>query len=88
MSSHLALRLAFILSLAGTILSGTLSYRELFGATALACPAPGVPGTLLGYPACVYGFGVFLLLSVVTGAGLWHDRRRPELEATPHDRHA
>lgn len=65
-----ALQTAFLLSLAGTFFSGTLSYRELFGSSPLACPAPGAPGTLLGYPACVYGFLVFLVLTVVTGLGL------------------
>jgi uncharacterized membrane protein len=65
-----ALQLSFVLSVAGTLFSGVLSYRELFGATALACPAPGAPGTLLGYPACVYGFFMFLALAIVTGLGL------------------
>ena len=65
-----ALQLSFVLSVAGTLFSGVLSYRELFGATALACPAPGAPGTLLGYPAWVYGFFMFLALAIVTGLGL------------------
>lgn len=65
-----ALQTAFLLSLAGTFFSGTLSYRELFGSSAVACPSPGAAGTLLGYPACVYGFVVFLVLTVVTGLGL------------------
>ena len=65
-----ALQVAFLLSLAGTLFSGALSYRELFGGSALACPAPGAPGTVFGYPACVYGFFVFLALTVVTGLGL------------------
>ena len=65
-----ALELSFLLSLAGTLFSGTLSYRELFGSTAIACPAPGAPGTLLGYPACVYGFVMVLALTVVPGLGL------------------
>ena len=65
-----ALQLSFLLSLGGTLFSGVLSYRELFGRTALACPAPGAPGTLLGYPACVYGFFMFLALTVVTALGL------------------
>jgi len=73
MSARLALRAAFVLSLAGTPFSGTLSRRELHGPTALACPSPGAPGTLLGWPACVYGFFVFLLLTAVTGAGLLAD---------------
>jgi len=65
-----ALLVAFLLSLAGTLFSGTLVYRELLGNSALACPAPGAPGTVFGYPACVYGFFVFLALTVVTGLGL------------------
>ena len=65
-----ALQIAFLLSLVGTLFSGALSYRELFGSTALACPAPGAAGTVFGYPACVYGFFVFLALTVVTGLGL------------------
>ena len=65
-----ALQLSFLLSAAGTLFSGVLSYRELFGQTALACPSPGAPGTVLGYPACVYGFFVFLALAIVTGLGL------------------
>jgi hypothetical protein len=65
-----ALQLSFLLSVAGTLFSGVLSYRELFGQTALACPSPGAPGTLLGYPACVYGFFMFLALAIVTGLGL------------------
>lgn len=75
MSAHLALRIAFLLSLAGAVFSGVLSYREMFGATALACPAPGAAGTVFGYPACIYGFGMFLVLTAVTGAGLWSGRR-------------
>ena len=65
-----ALQLSFLLSLSGTLFSGVLTYRELFGLSALACPAPGAPGTVFGYPACVYGFFVFLALTVVTGLGL------------------
>jgi hypothetical protein len=35
-----ALQVAFLLSLAGTLFTGALSYRELFGSSALASPAP------------------------------------------------
>ena len=65
-----ALQLSFLLSLGGTLFSGVLSYQELFGQTALVCPAPGAPGTLFGYPACVYGFFMFLGLTIVTALGL------------------
>lgn len=53
------------LSLFGVVFSGALSYQELFGATAGACPAPGAPGTVFGFPACVYGFLLYLVLAGV-----------------------
>ena len=65
-----ALWTVFVLGLAGSIFSGTLTYRELFGTSALSCPSPGAAGTLLGSPACVYGFARFVVITVVSGLGL------------------
>lgn len=70
MRARLALQIIFAVSLFGTLFSGTLSYLELFGRSALSCPAPGAPGTLFGYPACVYGLLMYLVLTVVSGLGL------------------
>lgn len=69
-----ALWITFVLSACGALFSGTLTYREIFGASALACPSPGAAGTILGYPACVYGFGMFVVLTLVSGWGLWTSR--------------
>ena len=56
-------------------LSGYLSYRELFGPPGAAmCPSPGAPGTVLGAPACVYGFFMYLAIAVITAIAL--GRRR------------
>lgn len=66
-----ALWIIFVLSLGGSLFSGVLTYRELFGATALSCPAPGASGTILGYPACVYGFFMFLAIAIVSAVGLF-----------------
>ena len=65
-----ALQLILGLSLFATLFSGTLSYQELFGATAMSCPAPGAPGTVFGWPACVYGFFMFLFVDALAVAGL------------------
>jgi hypothetical protein len=65
-----ALQIIFALALFGTVFSGVLSYGELFGPTAQTCPAPGAPGTVFGYPACVYGFFLFLAISGIAAAGL------------------
>ncbi len=74
MTERRALQVIFGISMFGTAFSGVLSYREVFGTTALSCPAPGAPGTVFGYPACVYGFFMYLLIAVVSGLGL---RTRP-----------
>ena len=77
-----ALLTVFVLGLAGTAFSGVLTYRELFGTTALACPSPGAPGTIFGYPACVYGFFMFVAIAVVSGLGL-RAAGRPDPSLTP-----
>lgn len=77
-----ALQVTFVLGLCGTVFSGVLTWRELFGATALACPAPGAAGTVFGYPACVYGFFVFLAVTIASGLGLRAGRHPRRLEGT------
>ena len=70
-----ALQVILGLSLFGMIFSGVLTYRELFGASAMSCPAPGAPGTVFGYPACVYGFFTYLAVAIVAAAGLRGEAR-------------
>jgi hypothetical protein len=54
----------------GLLFSGVLTYHELFGTSAQTCPAPGAPGTVFGYPACVYGFFMYLAITAVAITGL------------------
>ena len=72
MSRKRALQIIFAIALFGVAFSGYLSYGELFSKVppAQSCPALGKPGTVLGYPACVYGFFMYLLISGVASAGL------------------
>lgn len=77
MTARKSLQLILAVSLFGVAFSGVLSYRELFGAGAAKCPAPGAPGTIFGYPACVYGFFVYLILTGLAAAGLAAIRRKP-----------
>jgi len=65
-----ALKAVFVVSLAGLGFSGVLTYREIWGPGGISCPAPGAPGTILGFPACVYGFLMYLLIAAVSLAGL------------------
>jgi uncharacterized membrane protein len=65
-----ALQTILVLALLGTAFSGVLSYQEIYGATAASCPAPGAPGTVFGYPACVYGLFMYLAIAVAAAVGL------------------
>lgn len=76
-----ALQWIFAIALFGVIFSGTLTYEELFGTGAMSCPAPGKPGTIFGYPACVYGFGMYLVILAIAGVGLRRGAR--DEPATP-----
>lgn len=69
-----ALQIILVFALAGLMFSGTLTYREVF-ASAAKCPSPGAPGTILGYPACVYGFFMYLAITITAIVGLRAGRR-------------
>jgi hypothetical protein len=83
MTSKRALRIAFVISMLGLAFSGVLTYQELFGHSAAACPSPGAPGTVFGYPACVYGFFMYLALAITTGWGLVARDREDAAAGTP-----
>ena len=76
MTTKRVLQIILAISLFGVAFSGYLSYQELFAGTATSCPAPGAPGTVFGYPACVYGFFMYLVLAFFAVAGLDAERRR------------
>lgn len=71
MSIKRALQVVLAIGLFGLSFSGYLTYHELFAAVgAASCPAVGRPGTVLGYPACVYGFFMYLAIVAVALVGL------------------
>ena len=73
MSMKQSFQVVFAIAVFGLAFSGYLSYRELFaGSTAESCPPVGTPGTVLGYPACIYGFFMYLTIVVVSAIGLRH----------------
>jgi hypothetical protein len=76
MTMRRALQIILGISLFGVVFSGVLTYREVFGTSAVVCPAPGAPGTVFGYPACVYGFFMYLLVAGTALAGLVSGRDR------------
>lgn len=74
MTKQRALQSILAVAVFGLVFSGVLSYQELFGSAAATCPSPGAPGTVFGYPACVYGFFMYLLISGLAAAGLRAER--------------
>jgi uncharacterized membrane protein len=71
-----ALLVILLLGIGGLAFSGYLTYGELFAETAASCPSPGAPGTVLGYPACVYGFFMYLAIVIAAAVGLARTRTR------------
>ena len=78
-----ALQVILGISLFGVVFSGILSYREVFGQAAAVCPSPGAPGTVFGYPACVYGFFMYLAVAGTAAAGLAAARRASAAGGSP-----
>lgn len=71
MSRRRSLQVITGIALFGLCFSGYLSYQELFVTQANAsCPTIGAPGTVLGQPACVYGFFMYLAVLVIAALGL------------------
>ena len=77
MTMKRTLQLILAVGLFGAAFSGVLSYQELLAPSpVMACPSPGAPGTVFGYPACVYGFFMYLVVSGLAGWGLLAGRRK------------
>jgi hypothetical protein len=75
MSIKRALQVILGIALFGASFSGVLTYNELFGRSAASCPTVGAPGTVFGYPACVYGFFMYVTIIIVAMLGLASDAR-------------
>ena len=70
LSATRALQIILAIGLFGMVFSGVLTYREFAGTSAAGCSALGAPGTILGYPPCVYGLFMYLVIVLVAAAGL------------------
>jgi hypothetical protein len=70
MTRKRALQVILLISVIGVGFSGTLTVRELCSGAAGGCSAAGGAGTILGYPACVYGLIMYLVLVAVAALGL------------------
>ncbi len=78
MAMKRALEWILAVAIFGMSFSGYLSFREVLSSSppAQTCPAVGKPGTILGYPACVYGLFMYTAVAGLALAGLLSERRR------------
>lgn len=67
----MTLRVILYVSILGILFSGYLSYSELFAGT---CPLAGECKYVLGAPACVYGFFMYLAILIFSFLGLRNSR--------------
>ncbi len=66
MKKQTSLIIILVISIAGLLFSGYLSYSELF---MKSCPIGGC-SNLLGFPVCVYGFIMYLLVFIISIIGI------------------
>jgi hypothetical protein len=64
-----ALQVVLIVALLGVAFSGVLTYRD-FAAQTQSCTPFAPPGTLFGYPPCVYGLVMYAVVAVIALWGL------------------
>ncbi len=70
MNKIIGLKIILGVSIIGILFSGVLSYKEFFEKQIVSCPTLGATGTILGYPACVYGFIMYAFIFFVAIWGL------------------
>jgi len=67
MKKETALKAILLISVAGMLFSGYLSYSELFLGV---CAVGKGCSLLLGIPSCVYGFVMYLIIFIIALLGL------------------
>ncbi len=72
MSKLLSLKIIAFISFIGILFSGVLSYRELFlGSCNLSFVSCGTKtGPIFGLPACIYGFGMYTIVFIISVWGI------------------
>jgi uncharacterized membrane protein len=76
MSTKRVLQIIVALGAAGTAFSGYLTASELTRPAVTTCTPIGEPGTVLGYPPCIYGLVMYLAITALAFAGLLGLSRR------------
>lgn len=70
MKKQAALKTVLIISIAGILFSGYLSYAELFQKLANFCPSGICGNQIAGIPVCIYGLAMYMVIFVISLLGL------------------
>jgi hypothetical protein len=70
MKKQTALKVILIISIAGLLFSGYLSYLEIFISSTAFCPSGTCSQKIASIPVCVYGFIMYLLVFIISILGL------------------
>ena len=70
MTRQRALQVILLIGVVGIGFSGTLTYREFCGRPGGGCGDLGAAGTILGYPACLYGLVMYAIVTLIAMLGL------------------
>jgi len=70
MKKQTALKAILLLSIAGILFSGYLSYAEIFQKLASFCPSGLCGNQIAGIPVCLYGLAMYLLVFIFSIIGL------------------
>ena len=74
----MAMKIIFVLGIAGMLFSGYLTWGEMF-APPKACEFVAAPTcgsnvgltSIFGLPVCIYGFAMYLLITAISGCALY-----------------
>lgn len=73
MTAKRALQIILAIAMVGVAFSGVLTYRDVVS-QAGSCTPFAQPGTIFGYPPCVYGLIMYALVAVIAIWGLLRTR--------------
>jgi uncharacterized membrane protein len=70
MKKQTSLKIILIISIAGILFSGYLSYAEIFQKLASFCPSGICGNQIAGIPVCIYGLIMYLIIFTLSILGL------------------
>ena len=70
MKAITSLKAILVTAVVGIIFSGYLTYQELFAEGDQSCGAAEAGGMIFGYPPCVYGLFMYVVVSLLAWLGL------------------